>query len=51
MSKIGNTIYQADNLVLPSSHDGWGAVTTEALMVGTPVICSDTCGSSLIVKI
>ena len=50
MSKIGNTIYQADNLVLPSSHDGWGAVTTEALMVGTPVICSDTCGSSLIVK-
>lgn len=50
MSKIGNILYQADNLILPSMHDGWGAVTSEALMVGTPVICSNTCGSSVIVK-
>jgi glycosyltransferase involved in cell wall biosynthesis len=35
---------QADCLVLPSIHDGWGAVASEALMVGTPVICSDACG-------
>jgi glycosyltransferase involved in cell wall biosynthesis len=35
---------QADCLVLPSLHDGWGAVGSEALIVGTPVICSDTCG-------
>ncbi|MBD8897431.1 glycosyltransferase family 4 protein [Rhodanobacter sp. DHG33] len=36
----------ADCLVLPSRHDGWGAVVSEALMAGTPVICSDTCGAS-----
>jgi glycosyltransferase involved in cell wall biosynthesis len=35
---------QADCLVLPSIHDGWGAVASEALMVGTPVVCSDACG-------
>jgi glycosyltransferase involved in cell wall biosynthesis len=35
---------QADCLVLPSVHDGWGAVASEALMVGTPVVCSDACG-------
>ena len=50
MSKVPNIIRKADCLVLPSLHDGWGAVTTEALMVGTPVICSETCGSSIIVK-
>lgn len=33
-------------VVLPSRHDGWGAVVNEALMVGTPVICSAACGAS-----
>lgn len=42
---IGN----ADCLVLPSLHDGWGAVVSEALMVGTPAICSDHCGASVLV--
>jgi glycosyltransferase involved in cell wall biosynthesis len=37
---------QADCLVLPSRFDGWGAVISEALMVGTPVICSDACGAA-----
>jgi len=37
---------EADVLVLPSRFDGWGAVVNEALMVGTPVICSDRCGAS-----
>ena len=37
---------QADLLVLPSRKDGWGAVVNEALMVGTPVICSSACGAS-----
>lgn len=41
---------QADCLVLPSAHDGWGAVASEALMVGTPVICSDACGVAGVVR-
>lgn len=36
----------ADVLVLPSRFDGWGAVVNEALMAGTPVICSNRCGAS-----
>ena len=36
----------ADCLILPSLYDGWGAVVSEALMCGTRVICSDTCGSA-----
>jgi glycosyltransferase involved in cell wall biosynthesis len=39
----------ADCLILPSLYDGWGAVISEALMCGTPVICSDTCGSAGVV--
>jgi len=50
MSKIPEIISKTDCLVLPSIHDGWGAVTSEALMVGTPVICSNACGSSVVVK-
>lgn len=34
-----------DLLVLPSRHDGWGAVVNEAMAVGTQVICSDHCGA------
>jgi len=43
-------LYQADYLVLPSRFDGWGAVVNEALMSGTPVIVSDACGSSDLIK-
>lgn len=43
-------IAQADCLVLPSIHDGWGAVASEALIVGTPVICSDACGVAGVVN-
>ena len=39
----------ADCLVLPSLYDGWGAVVSEALICGTPVICSDACGSAGVV--
>lgn len=38
-------IGRSDLLVLPSRHDGWGAVVNEALMRGVPVICSDRCGA------
>lgn len=41
---------QADCLVLPSRHDGWGAVVSEALMSGTPAICSEACGSAVVVE-
>ena len=50
IKKIPTVIHQADCLVLPSRFDGWGAVVQEALMVGTPAVCSDKCGSSVIVE-
>ncbi len=43
---IAEAMAAADALVLPSRFDGWGAVVNEALMVGTPVICSNRCGAS-----
>jgi glycosyltransferase involved in cell wall biosynthesis len=50
MNSIPKLIAKADCLVLPSQHDGWGAVVSEALMVGTPVICTDSCGASVVVR-
>jgi len=47
--EIQNLIQEADCLVLPSVFDGWGAVVSEAIMVGTPVICSDNCGAAGVV--
>jgi glycosyltransferase involved in cell wall biosynthesis len=47
---VPRRIASADYLVLPSRFDGWGAVVVESLMVGTPVLCSDTCGSSVAVE-
>lgn len=49
-SEVIPIMSQADCLVLPSRHDGWGAVVSEALMAGTPVICSDACGAAGVVK-
>lgn len=46
MSDIHQFLSRVDCLVLPSSHDGWGAVVSEALLSGCRVICSDACGSS-----
>jgi glycosyltransferase involved in cell wall biosynthesis len=46
---VPERIAAADYLVLPSRFDGWGAVVVEAFMVGTPVLCSDGCGSSVAV--
>lgn len=47
--QVNGIMAEADCLVLPSRHDGWGAVISEALMVGTPVICSDRCGAAGVV--
>lgn len=49
IEEVPKHMAQADCLVLPSRHDGWGAVVSEALMVGTPVICSDRCGAAGVV--
>lgn len=50
MSNIPSILQSGDLLVLPSTHDGWGVVVTEALIAGKPVIVSDQCGSSTAVK-
>lgn len=50
MGEVREEMANADCLVLPSRHDGWGAVVSEALMSGTPAICSDACGAAVVVK-
>ena len=49
-AEIGAAMAAADVLVLPSRFDGWGAGVNEALMVGTPVICSNRCGASDVIE-
>ena len=43
-------IAAADLLVLPSRWDGWGMVVNEALAVGVPVVASDACGASDLIR-
>lgn len=50
MHEVPQQMAKADCLVLPSRYDGWGAVVSEALMMGTPAICSDRCGSAGVVR-
>lgn len=50
MDKVKTQMTITDCLVLPSQHDGWGAVVSEALINGTPAICSDACGAAVVVK-
>lgn len=50
MHEVHALMASVDCLVLPSQHDGWGAVVSEALMAGTPVIASDACGSAGVVE-
>ncbi len=40
----------SDLFVLPSRHDGWGVVVNEALLRGVPVVCSDHCGASDLIR-
>ena len=49
MSEVPAQMSKADCLVLPSMHDGWGAVVSEAMLVGTPVVCSTACGAAGVV--
>lgn len=50
IDEIPQLIATADLLVLPSRFDGWGAVVSEALMVGTPAIATDRCGAAAAVR-
>lgn len=50
MEKISVIMERYDVLVLPSLHDGWGAVVNEALTLGLYVICSDHCGAKMLLK-
>ena len=47
-SLVFEIMKNSDLLILPSKHDGWGAVTNESLLAGTPVLCTNTCGSSVL---
>lgn len=49
MERIPEMMEQYDVLVLPSLHDGWGAVVNEALTLGLYVICSDHCGAKRLI--
>lgn len=49
-TEIREEMKEFDVLVLPSAFDGWGAVVSEAMMVGVPVICSSACGASVAVE-
>jgi glycosyltransferase involved in cell wall biosynthesis len=44
--EVRRAIAASDCCVVPSRHDGWGMVVNEALIAGTPVVCSDGCGAA-----
>lgn len=50
MERVRELLGVFDYLILPSDHDGWGAVVSEALMAGVPAICSDACGAAIVVE-
>jgi glycosyltransferase involved in cell wall biosynthesis len=47
---VREVLEYADLLAFPSAIDGWGAVVNEAVMAGVPVICSDWCGASSLIR-
>lgn len=44
--EISKHLQSCDLMVLPSIHDGWGAVVNEALQSGCRVLCSTACGAA-----
>lgn len=50
MDEIPSIMQQHDVLVLPSLHDGWGAVVNEALTLGLFCLVSNKCGSKTLIK-
>lgn len=51
MEETQKVIASNDVLVLPSLHDGWGAVINEAMTLGTLPVCSDRCGAKYLIRI
>lgn len=49
MNKIPIIMQQNDILILPSLHDGWGAVVNEAMTLGLYIIISDRCGAKALI--
>jgi len=50
-SDVLKHIAEANVLVLPNIEDeGWGVVVNEALLSGTPVVCSQLTGANIIVR-
>ena len=47
--KAQEKIAQYDLVIVPSLHDGWSVVVNEAILSGTPVVCSDRVGASALV--
>lgn len=50
MNKVADYMKRSDVLILPSRHDGWGAVVNEALSLGLYVICSDHVGARYLIN-
>ena len=50
MDEIPTIMQQNDILILPSLHDGWGAVINEAMTLGLYVISSDRCGAKTLIS-
>jgi glycosyltransferase involved in cell wall biosynthesis len=50
LARVRAFLLDADCLVLPSDHDGWGAVVSESLLCGVPTIVSDAVGAREIVQ-
>ena len=50
MSDIHAKLNNYDVLILPSIHDGWGAVINEGLHSGLYIVSSDKCGASTLIE-
>lgn len=50
MNEIHSVLPNYDILVLPSIHDGWGAVINEGLLCGLFIISSDSCGAKTLIE-
>lgn len=50
MKEIPSIMQENDVLILPSLHDGWGAVVNEAMDLGLYVIVSNRCGARTMIN-
>lgn len=50
MKEVPSIMQEHDVLILPSLHDGWGAVVNEAMDLGLYVIVSDRCGARMMIE-